>query len=61
MGADMSCVVCGARAYLALSPTGTREDFDLMKLDREGHPADSWITAEQIPANKDSAPSEAAS
>jgi hypothetical protein len=30
-----------ARAYPALGPTGTREDFDLMSLDRDGRPADS--------------------
>jgi hypothetical protein len=41
MGADIFCVVCGARAYPALGPTGTRENFDLMSLDRDGRPADS--------------------
>ena len=41
MGADIFCVVCGQRAYPALGPTGTREDFDLMRLDREGRPAEN--------------------
>jgi hypothetical protein len=45
MGADIFCVVCGGRAYPALGPTGTREDFDLMSLDRDGRPAGSQAQA----------------
>jgi hypothetical protein len=76
MGAGIFCVVCGARPYPELGPPETREDFDLMRFDRDGRRAEAeWfcsryfkriggccgITAERIPANEDPAPSEAAS
>jgi hypothetical protein len=32
MAANIACVICGARPYPDLGPTGTREDFDLLKL-----------------------------
>jgi hypothetical protein len=41
MGAGVFCVVCGARPYPELGPPGTREDFDLMRLDGDGRPAES--------------------
>jgi hypothetical protein len=37
MTANIFCVVCGARPY---PPVGFREDFDLMKLDAAGRPAE---------------------
>jgi hypothetical protein len=40
-GAGIFCVVCGARPYPELGPPETREDFDLMRLDRDGHLAGS--------------------
>jgi hypothetical protein len=41
VGTGIFCVVCGARPYPELGPPGTREDFDLMRLDRKGCPAES--------------------
>ena len=41
LGAGIYCVVCGARPYPELGPPETREDFDLMRVDRKGHPAES--------------------
>jgi len=36
MGANIACVVCGARPY---APPGFDESFDLMKLTEAGKPA----------------------
>jgi hypothetical protein len=35
LGAGIFCVVCGARPYPELGPPDTREDFDLMRVDRK--------------------------
>jgi hypothetical protein len=35
MGAGIFCAVCGARPYPELGQPETREDFDLMRLDRK--------------------------
>jgi hypothetical protein len=40
-GAGIFCVVCGARPYPELGPLKTREDFDLMRFNRKGRPAES--------------------
>ena len=45
-GAGIFCVVCGARPYPELGPLETREDFDLMRLDRKGRPAESPASGE---------------
>jgi hypothetical protein len=45
-GAGIFCVVCGARPYPELGPPDTREDFDLMRVDRKGHPAESPASGE---------------
>jgi hypothetical protein len=44
--AGIFCVVCGARPYPELGPPDTREDFDLMRVDRKGHPAESRASGE---------------
>jgi hypothetical protein len=46
MGAGIFCVVCGARPYPELGPPEAREDFDLMRLDRKGCPAESPTSGE---------------
>jgi len=55
MGAGIFCVVCGARPYPELGPPGTREDFDLIRLDRDGAPAESpapgeWFCLNALPS-----------
>ena len=46
LGAGIFCVVCGARPYPELGAPDTREDFDLMRVDRKGHPAESRALGE---------------
>lgn len=46
MGAGIFCIVCGARPYPQLGPPKTREDFDLMRLNRKGRPAESPASGE---------------
>jgi hypothetical protein len=41
MGAGIFCAVCGARPFPELGPPETREDFDLMRLNRKGRPTES--------------------
>jgi hypothetical protein len=45
-GAGVFCVVCGARPYPELGPPDTREEFDLMRLDCKGRPAESPASGE---------------
>jgi hypothetical protein len=45
-GANIFCVACGARPYPELGPPGAREDFDLMRLARDGRPAESTASGE---------------
>ena len=46
LGAGIFCVVCGARPYPELGPPDTREDFDLMRFDRKGRPAENPASGE---------------
>jgi hypothetical protein len=39
VGANIACVVCGARPYPEIGRPGTRQDFDLPKLKESGAPA----------------------
>jgi hypothetical protein len=47
-GAGVSCVVCGTRPYPEFGPPDTSEDFDLVKLDHKGHPANSPASGEWL-------------
>ena len=46
IGAGIFCVVCGARPYPELGPPQTRKDFDLMRFDHKGHPAENPASGE---------------
>jgi hypothetical protein len=46
MGAGIFCAVCGARPYPELGSPETRQDFDLMRLDRKDRPAESPTSGE---------------
>jgi hypothetical protein len=39
-GAGIFCCRCGARPFPEVGPPGTREDFDLKRLNAEGCPAE---------------------
>jgi hypothetical protein len=41
MKAGVFCCVCGALSFPELGPPGTCEDFDLLKLDDQGRPAEA--------------------
>ena len=69
-GAGIFCVACGARPYPELGPPGTRQDFGLMRLGRNGRPAESpapgeWFCPQHfkraIPPNEKTAADEATS